>query len=658
MAEHDNIDPALAAVLQRIRGQQALRPEDADLLEHHLTSDSLVPGVRNRAAWNQHIRHHGNAGVYVHADLNDFGQVNKQHGEDAGDDAIKHFGTVPAARVFRKGGDEFVAWLLRPEDAQGFTSTVQQNLAAHAQIPLTASLGVGYGRLQAEDAMRSAKAAKTESPATHIVSRLTEVPPLGWKPAEENIKDLRRVHLSGGKEADVSSMPGVPEARVEHRHPVSAGLKKDEAALALVPPAQPQHPVLAGQPFVMMSGEEPRYPAKQTGHEALKQELLARGHRFEEIQGFYGKPEKSFVVHGMPLHEARELGKDFGQESVVHSDGKNPVLLYTNGEDADKYHPSKGINTFPAAPTDGTGWSRIVDPGTAKPIYMNVDFDWDKKLPIHKLEGGSHPNNYDWHDEDGVGSPPEAAPLHLVKAEGDQPVNAQAAGRGVPTFAPTVAQWGAVNPGQASNLRHYDFRPFGPQIEDMAKKHGYAFKYMGPGNIPDLKADNYNTRSLHIWDPKAGSGGDFGEERYTDTWRKAHELAHALTYADINAKYGEGRRIGKLGVHRTPQEAKRAVEWEWLAAHKQREIGEAMGHHIPDEDFHRELNTVMADAVHRAVHGTFTEPSDEGFTPHPHKVPLEHAFKVIDDHAARMGLGPHETLKTKAAAQIQPAVTA
>lgn len=671
MSDHDNIDPALSAVLQRIRGKQELRPEDADLLEHHLTSDSLVPGVRNRAAWNQHIRNHGNAGVYVHADLNDFGQVNKTQGEDAGDEAIQHFGSVMAeqarplaGRIFRKGGDEFVAWFLRPEDADMFSKNVKQGLlVSNMRIPLTASLGVGYGRHQAEDAMRNAKAMKTEVAQTHIVSKLAEVPPVGWKSAEDNIKGLRRTHLSGGKEADVTAIPGVDGSRVEHRYAQVANLKKDEApppaaGQAPVPAPQPQpHPVFSGRPFVMMSGEEPRYPTKKTGHEELKKELINRGRGFEEIQGFYGKPERSFVIYDMPMHEARQLGKDFGQESVVHSDGKSPILLYTNGEDADKFHPSRGFNTFPAVPTDDTGWSRLMDPSTGKPIYMNIDFDWDKKEPIHKLEGGKHPHAYHWHDLDGVGAPPAESPvLHLVKDEGNL-INEQNAKVGVSTFAQTISPWGKVNPAQASTLKHYDFRPFASQIEDMAKQHGYTFKYMGPGNIPDLKKDNYNHRTLHIWDPKA-EGGNFGDERYTDTWRKSHELAHALTYAQLNDKYGEGRRIGKLGIHRTPHEAKRAVEWEWLAAHKQREIGEQMGHHISDEDFHRELNTVMGDAVHRAVHGTFTEPSDEGFVPHDHKVPLEQAFKVIDDHAAKMGLGPHETLKTKAAAVAPAAASA
>src|SRR5690606_22450712 len=104
-----------------------------------------------------------------------------------------------------------------------------------------------------------------------------------------------------------------------------------------------------------------------------------------------------------------------------------------------------------------------------------------------------------------------------------------------------------------------------------------------------------------------------------------------------NAKYGEGRRLGKLGV-RTPREAKRAVEWEWMAAHKQRELSEKLGLRIPDDVFARELNTVMHDAVHRAVTGQFTEPSDEGFHPHSRIVPLETALSMIDEEAKKLGL--------------------
>jgi GGDEF domain-containing protein len=773
----DNMDPELAAVLHRIRGQQQLRPEDADLLEHHLTSDSLVPGVRNRAAWNQHVRHHSNAGVYVHADLNDFGLVNKQHGEDAGDEAIKNFGSVLstagrpfAARIFRKGGDEFVAWLLRPEDAKGFTDAVQQGLTDLKQMPLSASLGVGFGRLQAEAAMREAKAQKNGEPQTHIVSKLNGSPPMGWLHAEENIKKLRREAIKGGREADVSKVPGIDGSRVEHRHDVTAALTKAEPEQPAPAPVQSTHPVLAGgRGFTFISGEEPRYPARQSGHDALRNELIGRGRHFEEIQGLYGKPERSFIVYDMPLHEARSLGKDFGQESVIHSDGQKPIFFYTNGEDADHYHPINGSKTFAQPPADN--WSRLVDPATKQPVYMSYDIDWGTKSPLRTLEAGHHPHDYPWHDQDGVEPPQETpSPVQLVKDErisaysevqpehfesaiskhpnqasldtkrsyegkrtflshdgqsgfalkgdgeichvfsmtpghgahamqhaiaqggkhlnafdgkladyykrfgfqethrepnwtpggpdvvfmslGKAEVNDQLATAGVQTFAPTVAPWGKVNPGTRTNIHNYDLRPYRQEIEDMARSYGYQYKTMGPGNVPDLRKDNYNHRSLWIWDPQDASESDHGEKAYTDTWRKLHELSHALTYADINAKYGEGRRIGKLGIHRTPHEAKRAIEWEWHAVQKQRELAAKLGHHISDEAFNRERNTTIADAVHRAVFGTFTEPSAEGFEPHAHEVPLEQAFKVIDDHAARMGLGPHETLKTKAAQPV------
>ena len=491
--------------------------------------------------------------------------------------------------------------------------------------------------------MRQAKSQKTETPKTNIVSVLHEAPPMGWKPAEESIKDKRRNALKGAPEADAGGMPGEPDARVEHRHGgLPTGLVKAE-----FPPST--HPALSGRPYVTMSGENPKYPAKQSGHDTLRNELAGRGLQFEDAQGFYDNtPERSLMVYDMPLSDARQLGKDFGQESVVHHDGQNPVFLYTNGEHADHFHPHKSTKVSSTPPTD-SGWTRLTDPVTRAPFYITHDFDWDTKLPLRKLESGAHPHNYDWHDDSGIGSPPEVG-APVAKAEDPDLINQQNAAAGVSTFASTTAPWGTSQLGRKPNLWHYDFRPFAQQIEDTAKNHGYQFKYMGPGNIPDLKKDNYNHRTLHIWNPKV-AGGDFGEERYTDTWRKAHELAHAMTYAELNDKYGEGRRIGKLGVHRSPHEAKRALEWEYLAAHKQRELGESMGHHISDEDFHRELNTVMADAVHRAVHGTFTEPSAEGFQPHAHKVPLETAHKVIDEHAARMGLQPHETLKTKAAAQ-------
>jgi len=239
-----------------------------------------------------------------------------------------------------------------------------------------------------------------------------------------------------------------------------------------------------------------------------------------------------------------------------------------------------------------------------------------------------HANNYDWHDGH--------TDHHLVKKSNleAKPGNAQAAGVGVKSYPEIARHYGTITPGQKTHLKFYpDMDKHLPKVENLVKEHGFQTYYAGGKHgKPDLANKNYNTKHLMIYDPEAGSGGDFGEHKYTDSWRKLHELAHALTYPDLNKMYGEGRRLGKLGP-RTHREAARAVHWEWLVAHKQRELGEKIGIKIPEADFHRELNTVMHDAVHRAVHGQFTEPSDEGFYPTDAKIPLEFSMKQISDAA-------------------------
>lgn len=262
----------------------------------------------------------------------------------------------------------------------------------------------------------------------------------------------------------------------------------------------------------------------------------------------------------------------------------------------------------------------------------------------HKAPPAHHPHNYDWHeghtdhylnDDDlrkdvGIPLPPHHG-------------NDQVAQKGVDTYKPIAEKFGSVVPGHKSNLQFYrGLERAEPAIDHLIAKHGYQ-TYMAGGKEygkPDLKNKNYNTGHLMIYNPKPESGGDFGNEEFTRSWRKLHELAHALTYKDVNGLYGEGRRLGKLGV-RSPREAKRAVHWEWLAAHKQRDLAKDLGFHLPDEDFHKELNTVMHDAVHRAIHGQFAEPSDEGFHPSELPVDLGTSLGMIDKAAKEKNL-PHE----------------
>jgi hypothetical protein len=225
--------------------------------------------------------------------------------------------------------------------------------------------------------------------------------------------------------------------------------------------------------------------------------------------------------------------------------------------------------------------------------------------------------------------------------------NDQAAGVGVSTYAKYAAPFGSLDKSRKTDLFHYPLHGKLPDVQRLVADHGYNVYYAG-GKFgrPDLVNRNYTTKHLMIYDPSPSSGGDFGERDYTDAWRQTHELAHALVHPDLNQVYGEGRRIGKLGTHRTLTEATRAVHWEWLAAHKQRELCAKIGVNIPDNVFHREVNTVMHDAVHRAVTGKFTEPSDEGFSPHDHLVPLDTSLGLVRDAAHNLGLmGSHDLLK-------------
>lgn len=287
-----------------------------------------------------------------------------------------------------------------------------------------------------------------------------------------------------------------------------------------------------------------------------------------------------------------------------------------------------------------------------------------------------HPNTYPWHESDlsahfvapgpGVLVPPSYFESSLRKDEahphtaahgkapdfsGGQEIkgNAQVATTGSSkAYGRFAAPYGSVTPGSPSTLKYYPLEGKADAATAQVAHHGYSHYYAGGSyGRPDLANRNYVTKHLMIYDPTPGSGGDSGEQSYTDAWRKTHELGHALTLDQLNQKYGEGRRIGALGKQRTAREAKRAVEWEWLAAHKQRELASRLGVNISDDDFHRELNTVMHDAVHRAVTGKFTDPQSEGFRPYSHKVPLETALGLVDTAAQELGLRHDHDLLSK-----------
>lgn len=452
----------------------------------------------------------------------------------------------------------------------------------------------------------------------------------------------------------------------------------------------PKHPIFSGSTFGLMSGEKPLFkPQVEGGHEALAGALQQMGLHAEPTAGKYKEPERSFIIHNATVEQMRQLGKMFGQESVVHSQNGQHRLIYTNGEHEGKYHPAQHqlpLEHFEQPPPD----FYTTVPGHG---HFRINFDWNQLHPVDSVQKAErelsvdeaawlaknavagllrsvapvkhHPHNYEWHDghTDHHAQADMAGPQlpGLIKHGEPQahphmdapPKNDQAAGVGVSTYKQFALPYGNVQPGGASDLLHYKYQGKLPDIEKLVADHGYKTYYAGGKyGKPDLANKNYNTGHLMVYDPTPASGGDFGHEEYTRGWRQIHELSHALTYPELNKIYGEGKRMGKLGHHRSLNEALRAVHWEWLAAHKQRELSKQIGVHVNDQDFHKELNTVMHDAAHRAVTGKFTEPSGEGFVPHGHKVPLHTALQMVRDAAHQMGLqGLHDTLKKPAPMQ-------
>ncbi|WNM70324.1 nucleotide cyclase [Myxococcus phage Mx1] len=201
------MDPKLSAALSAVRG--AGLKDHADTIARGLYTDTMVPKMGNKMAYNDFLSRNKDSGIHAHVDMNDFGQINKYHGEKMGDNAIKRFGTVASevsrmfgGKAFRNGGDEFKFWFHKPEHAHGFARELRSRLEKESKVGgthnLAASIGLGYGPDHAETALLHAKKQLGQTdPATGkrvnmhsvgnaptVVHSLThEQPHPAWKPS-------------------------------------------------------------------------------------------------------------------------------------------------------------------------------------------------------------------------------------------------------------------------------------------------------------------------------------------------------------------------------------------------------------------------------------------------------------------------------------------
>ncbi|MBT3790635.1 MAG: GGDEF domain-containing protein [Alphaproteobacteria bacterium] len=130
-------------------------------LESQVLTDPLT-GLVNRRGFDSHLKRiladahrHGDSGVLVYIDLDDFKPVNDNYGHEAGDAVLKHVAKLLGENirtsdiVARLGGDEFAVILTHTSAAEGmFRTRKLQGILAASQvkygsrlIPLQASFG-------------------------------------------------------------------------------------------------------------------------------------------------------------------------------------------------------------------------------------------------------------------------------------------------------------------------------------------------------------------------------------------------------------------------------------------------------------------------------------------------------------------------------------
>lgn len=189
------IEPHLATALGQIRDavrQGHVHPDALRTVNRSLFTDTMIPTIGNKAAYRDFLSR-PREGVHVHLDGNDFGNINKVHSHDVGNQAIIAMGKALRSamdeavgrkngKLFRTGGDEFVAHVPSHEHAALFARTLRNKLEAIPAIRgthrLSMSLGFGPSHEHAEEALKDAKAAKVAAKAlpgqakTHAASRM------------------------------------------------------------------------------------------------------------------------------------------------------------------------------------------------------------------------------------------------------------------------------------------------------------------------------------------------------------------------------------------------------------------------------------------------------------------------------------------------------
>jgi len=292
---------------------------------------------------------------------------------------------------------------------------------------------------------------------------------------------------------------------------------------------------------------------------------------------------------------------------------------------------------------------RYTNPTFTKDYTHHMCYDCAKQYDVHDMihPAALSPSDYDIKL---AGNPIEIAWQLLKDAKID--VSGQHAAKNDPRFWEIMQHYGTQDESKVGE----PFLPYSkelaemtPQVNELLAHYGYEPYYFGGqyGNYSDLDKRNYTTGHLAIFDPHT-EAASFGDAQFTDNWRKLHELGHAQGLEDLNHKWGEGRRLGKIGV-RTPREMLRAVDWETMALMNQNKLMNEIGLPMTPQEYNRDWNTTVGDAGFRAVTGQFTSPTEEGFVPHDERISPSYAMDAVTRRAEELGIGMDENLRDKRA---------
>lgn len=144
-------------------------------------------------------------------------------------------------------------------------------------------------------------------------------------------------------------------------------------------PKQAERLVKSGS-FSVLTPANPMSTANSSKDNARRmregmKELNAKGAKYMITAGRYGDPEPGFmVVHdeNFSKEDARQLGKKWGQTSVLHSEGGKGTIYHTNGKFSGLVQRSTGISFDPGAKDNYTGLH-----GGVKFSYNFPDESWE-----------------------------------------------------------------------------------------------------------------------------------------------------------------------------------------------------------------------------------------------------------------------------------------